>query len=128
MPDPTPKHPPVKLTKTYIDRIKPGPKDEFHWCVDPKGFGIRCSPTGKLTFVVQGRLDPKKPAARVSIGPYGVFTVEQARDVAREHLRSMRMGMQKLAVSTCAELMRDSDDPTIRAQAYETLQNLGVIE
>ncbi len=94
MPNPTPKHAPVKLTKGYIDRIKPGPKDEFHWCVDPKGFGLRVNPTGKLSFIVQGRVEGSTaPAARISIGPYGVFTVDQARDVAREHLRSMRMGI-----------------------------------
>lgn len=94
MPNPTPKHTPVKLTKGYTDRIKPGPKDEFHWCVDPKGFGLRVNPTGKLSFIVQGRVEgASSPAARITIGPYGVFTVDQARDVAREHLRSMRMGI-----------------------------------
>lgn len=92
MPDPTPKHPPVKLTKGYIDRIKPGPADEFHWCVEPKGFGLRVNPSGKLSFVVQGRIGSVGTAARITIGPYGVFTVDQAREVAREHLRSMRMG------------------------------------
>lgn len=84
MPNPTAKHPPVKLTKTYIDRIKPGATDEHHWCVDPKGFGLRANPSGKLTFIVQGRIDPRKPPAHITIGPYGVFTVDQARDVARE--------------------------------------------
>jgi integrase len=94
MPTPTPKRAAVKLTKGYIDRIKPGPKDEFHWCVDPKGFGLRVNPTGKLSFIVQGRVEGSTAsAARISIGPYGVFTVEQARDVARKHLRSMRMGI-----------------------------------
>lgn len=93
MPNPTAKHTPVKLTKGYIDRIKPGPTDEHHWCVEPKGFGIRCNPSGKLSFIVQGRIDLDKPPARITIGPYGVFTVDQARDVAREHLRSMRMGI-----------------------------------
>ncbi len=93
MPNPTPKHAPVKITKGYVDRIKPGPTDEFHWCVDPKGFGLRVNPSGRLSFIVQGRLDPHKPPARITIGAYGVFTVDQARDVAREHLRSMRMGI-----------------------------------
>lgn len=94
MPSPTPKHAAVKLTKGYIDRIKPGPKDEFHWCVDPKGFGPRMNPTGKLSFIVQGRVEGSTaPASRITIGPYGVFTVDQARDVAREHLQSMRMGI-----------------------------------
>lgn len=93
MPNPTPKHPPVKLIKSYIDKIKPGPADEFHWCVEPKGFGLRVTPTRKMTFIVQGRTDPRKPSARITIGAYGVFTVDQAREVAREHLRSMRMGI-----------------------------------
>ena len=80
-----------KLTKGYVDRVRPGPKDEFHWDTEIKGFGVRVTPTGKLTFIVQGRIEAKE--ARLSIGPYGVFTVDQARDVAREHLRSMRMGV-----------------------------------
>jgi len=93
MPNPTPKHPPVKLTKGYIDRIKPGLTDEHHWCVEPKGFGLRVNPTGKLSFIVQGRVGTVGNPARITIGPYGVFTADQARDVAREHLRSMRMGI-----------------------------------
>ncbi len=36
MPNPAPKHASVKITKGYVDRIKPGPTDEFHWCVDPR--------------------------------------------------------------------------------------------
>jgi integrase len=93
MPNPTPKHPPVKLTKTYIDKVKPGSADEFHWDAEIKGFGLRVNPSGKLSFVVQGRVDPNKPAIRIGIGAYGVFTCDEARDVAREHLRSMRMGI-----------------------------------
>ncbi len=34
---------------------------------------------------------PRKPG--LTIGSYGVFTPDQARDVAREHLRSMRLGV-----------------------------------
>lgn len=85
MPNPTPKHASVKLTKSYIDRVKPGATDEHHWDAEIKGFGLRVNPSGKMTFVVQGRLDPSKPPARITIGAYGVFTADQARDVAREH-------------------------------------------
>ena len=93
MPNPAPKHLPMKLTKGYVDRVKPGPSDEYHWDAETKGFGLKVNPGGKMSFVVQGRLDPRKPPARITIGPYGVFTVDQAREVAREHLRSMRMGI-----------------------------------
>lgn len=86
-----------KLTKGYVDRIKPGPKDEHHWDGEVRGFGVRCTPTGRLTFIVQGRVDGRETAVRITIGAYGVFTVDQARDEAREHLRAMRKGIDPRA-------------------------------
>lgn len=94
MPNPAPKHPPVKLTKGYIDRVKPGLKDEFHWDANTKGFGLRVNPSGRMSFVVQGRVEGRAGApARITIGPYGVFTVDQAREVAQEHLLAMLKGI-----------------------------------
>lgn len=93
MPDPTRRHAPARLTKSYVERIRPGAKDEMHWDTEVKGFGARMTPSGRLTFIVQGRISGSSaPAARLTIGSFGVFTVDQARDVAREHLRMMRMG------------------------------------
>lgn len=87
-----------KLTKNYIDKITaPADKEAFHWDDSLKGFGLRVTPTGKITYIVQGRVNGSSP--RISIGPHGVFTVDQARDVAREHLRSMRMGIDLRAVA-----------------------------
>lgn len=83
----------TKLTKGYVDRIKPGPKDEIHWDTEVRGFAARVTPTGKLSFIVQGRVKGSGKEARLTIGTYGIFTVDQARDVAREHLRSMRLGI-----------------------------------
>lgn len=103
MPDPTRKYPPVKLTKGYIDRLRAGPKDEFHWCSEVRGFGVKMSPAGKLVFVVQGRVGSAGNAIRITIGAYGVFTVDQARDVAREHLRSMRLGVDPRATRKAEE-------------------------
>ena len=83
----------AKLTKGYVDRVKPGTKDEFHWDTELRGFGLRVSSAGKVSFIVQGRVGGSAKEARLTIGSYGVFTPDQARDVAREHLRSMRMGL-----------------------------------
>lgn len=82
----------AKFTKSYVDRVRPGAKDELHWDLEIKGFGLRVTPTGKTTFIVQGRVEGTGKEARITVGPYGIFTVEQARDVAREHLRTMRLG------------------------------------
>lgn len=99
----------AKLTKGYIDRIKPGLKDEFHWDTDTKGFGVRVTPTGKLTFIVQGRIEGSSaPAARITIGAYGVFTVDQAREAAREQLRAMRLGVDPRAARKAEEAARVS--------------------
>ncbi len=87
-----------KLTKNYIDKITaPADKEAFHWDSEVKGFGLRVAPSGKITYIVQGRVNGSSP--RISIGPHGVFTVDQAREVARENLRSMRMGIDPRAVA-----------------------------
>lgn len=81
----------AKLTKAYVDRVKPGAKDEFHWDTELKGFGLRVTTGGKISFIVQGRVGGSGKEVRLTIGAYGVFTPDEARDVAREHLRSMRL-------------------------------------
>ena len=89
MPNPARQHPPVKLTKSAIDRLKPGPKDQFVWDAMDKGFGAKMSPAGKVTFIVQGRLRPTAPAIRITVGAYGIFTPDEAREVAREQPRRL---------------------------------------
>lgn len=100
----TPKR--AKFTKGYVDKVRPAAKDDFHWDTDVKGFGLRITPKGKITFVVQGRVEGSAKEARITIGAYGVFTVDQARDVAREHLRTMRMGGDPRAIKKQDEAMK----------------------
>ena len=88
----------AKLTKTYIDKIKPPESGyDLHWDEQDRGFGLRVTKDGKRTYIVQGRVNGKE--ARISIGPHGVFTADQAREVAREHLRSMRQGIDPRTVA-----------------------------
>jgi integrase len=96
----------AKLTKSYVERVKPAKKDTFHWDTEVKGFALRITPTGKITFIVQGRVEGSGKEARITIGSYGVFTVDQARDVAREHLRTMRMGADPRDLKRQDEAMR----------------------
>ena len=103
--------PQLKLTKGAVDRVaKPGTAktDLLYWDAEPKGFGLRVTPTGKATFIVQGRVDGSAKEARITIGPYGVFTVDQARAVAREHLRNMRMGLDPRDLKRQDEAMKVS--------------------
>ncbi|MDP1692679.1 MAG: integrase family protein [Burkholderiaceae bacterium] len=84
------------LTNLRVDRASlPASGQTFVWCSQDHGFGVRLNASGTRTFVVQGRVDGRE--RRVSIGRRGVFTVDQARDRAREILRSMRMGIDPVA-------------------------------
>jgi integrase len=103
--------PQLKLTNGSIERVAKagGKSDVLYWDSDPKGFGLRVNPSGKSTFIVQGRVEGTGKEARITIGPFGVFTVDQARKVAREHLRTMCMGIdpRKVLKATAAEQADD---------------------
>lgn len=87
-----------KLTKSYIDALQaPADKEAFHWDERDKGFGLRITPTGKITYVAQGRIGGK--TVRLSIGPHGRWTPDKARDEARELLRQMDKGIDPRAVA-----------------------------
>lgn len=101
--------PQMKLTKTNIDRIaKPGlfASDVLYWDTEIKGFGLRVTPTGKTTFIAQGRVHGIGAAVRVTVGPYGVFTPDQAREAAKEHLRNMGRGVDPRDVKRQDEAMK----------------------
>lgn len=106
----------AKLTKNYIDKITP-PENGYvlHWDEQDRGFGVRVTKDGKRTYVAQGRINGKE--ARITIGAHGIFTPDQARDAAREHLRSMRMGIDPRAVAK----ERAAESVTLRhvADAYK---------
>lgn len=90
----------ARINKSFVDKLVPPAKDyALHWDDQLKGFGLRVTATGKVTYLVQGRGPGIEGNPRISIGRHGVFTVDQARDVAREHLRSMRMGIDPREVA-----------------------------
>lgn len=69
----------ARLTKSVVDRL-PAPSTGYalHWDEQDRGFGLRITKDGKKSYVVQGRVHGKE--LRLTIGPHGVFTVDQARE------------------------------------------------
>lgn len=45
----------MKLTKSAVDGITPGDRDLFVWDTELPGFGIRCKPSGRKTYVIRYR-------------------------------------------------------------------------
>ena len=103
----------ARLTKRTIDALKPLEKrDVFAWDSEIMGLGLRLKPSGVKSFFVQYRNSANR-TRRMVIGQYGVLTVEQARNQAREHLSGVTRGedpsadrKSARAVFTVAELCK----------------------
>ena len=76
----------MKLTKTRVERIQPEPgTDVLRWDDVLPSFGVRVKPSGVRSYIVQYRNRAGR-SRRITIGRHGLFTVEQARKVARRVL------------------------------------------
>ncbi len=87
--------PTLKLTKSKVERIDapdPSGKQMLHWDSELPGLGVLASGKTKAkTYVVQKRL-PNGVVRRLTIGSTKTFTLDQARDDAREKLVEMSRG------------------------------------
>lgn len=83
----------TKLTKSKIEALKPTPNvQSLTWDSELKGYGVRVSPGGTKTFFVQGRIRGRAQVIKATIGQFGTFTAEQARQKARDMLHAMSEG------------------------------------
>ena len=104
----------TRFTKRTLDQAEPKERPYFLWDGQLKGVGARIDPTGAKTFVLRYR--PKGygasgPKRFITIGRFGVLTVDEARNRAREILGAIATGgdpaadiAHKRAASTFAEL------------------------
>jgi integrase len=85
--------PTTKLTKKSVDALQSDPKgDYFTWDTELKGFGVRVSALGRRVFVLKYRPAGRREARRLTLGPYGPLTVEEARQLARRRLGDIANG------------------------------------
>lgn len=80
----------MKLNKTNIEALKCQDKEKLYWDDDLKGFGLRVSPQGRKTFMVQYRQDGR--TQRIRIGQHGSITAFNARRDARIMLGQIAQG------------------------------------
>lgn len=88
----------AKLTKRTVDALRSGPKDQFVWDDELRGFGLKLTPAGNKVFLVQYRLGGRgSPTRRYTIGSYGSpWTPAAARDEAERLLRLVKQGTDPL--------------------------------
>lgn len=80
-----------KLTKRFVDALKPVTRDTIYRDDELKGFALRAKPSGARTWVVQYRNSAGR-TRKLKLGKVGVLTPEEARIEAREKLREAAKG------------------------------------
>ncbi len=82
----------MKLTKRAVvaARYQRDSGADYRWDTVTTGFGLRVYPSGKKSFVVTYRVRGKQRF--MTVGPYGVLTLHQARRKGREILARARLG------------------------------------
>jgi integrase len=87
----------AKLTKRVIDALQPNSDDYLVWDEELKGFGLRVSPKGIKSFLIQYRAGGE--SRRKRLGRYGVLTADEARNEARIQLGDVAKGNDPAAVA-----------------------------
>jgi len=101
--------PKMKLTKTNIDRVrKPGTGTVIYVDTETKGFGLRVTASGAASFIVQGTVAGQSKEARITIGSYGAWTVDDARRRAEQYKHQFEDGIDPRDVKRQDEAMRVS--------------------
>ncbi len=97
-----------KITRKTVEAAQPGPRDEFLWDSELRGFGLKVSPKGRKVFVAQYRVRKTGATRRVTIGALGKLTPEQARVEARRILAEAAVGGDP-----ASELRREAPGGTV---------------
>jgi integrase len=87
------------ITKRHVDALKPAAREYFSWDRDLKGFGVRVQPTGEKSYVVKYRAGSGRnaPTRRVTLGPVGKLTPDEARRLGKATLGSVAHGLDPAA-------------------------------
>jgi len=61
-----------KISKRTVDSIEPASKVQFLWDNDLKGFGVKVTPAGAISYLLQFRMGGREAKTRrYTIGTHG---------------------------------------------------------
>jgi len=112
----------TKITKRAVDALQPGGSDSYLWDDELKGFGLKMTPAGAKTYLVQYRLGGRSGRARrVTIGRHGSpWTPEAARKEAKAILGEVAQGVDVALVKRAAK-QSAATAPTVADLAHRFL-------
>jgi integrase len=80
----------AKITKTLVNKLKPGAIDYFVWDTELPRFGLKITPAGRIVYIAQYR--SKGRLRRLTIGTHGALTPDKARSLAASRLSEVAAG------------------------------------
>jgi len=80
----------ARLTKRTVEAAEVRSAEYMLWDGELPGFGVRIMPSGRRSYLVQYRTGRR--SRRVTVGPHGVLTPDQARGMAIDALAEVRSG------------------------------------
>ncbi len=83
------------ITKQAVDSLRPGTREEYLWDAKLSGFGLKVTPGGAKSYVVQYRMGGREsPTRRYTLGKHGApWTPAKAREEAERVLTDVRRGI-----------------------------------
>lgn len=106
-----------KITKTTVDNLKPQLLEQWVWDTELPGFGLRCTPGGRKTFVLRYRTaDGKQRKQAVALA--GVVLVDRAREMARKILAEVAEGADPMAERRAAAPPPETKTVELMFKAY----------
>lgn len=84
-----------KISKRTVDGLRPAAGNHFLWDTDLKGFGVKITPAGSISYVIQFRMGGREASTRrYTIGPHGSpWTPTTARSEAERLLILVAQGV-----------------------------------
>ena len=80
----------LAISKRAVDALPTNGKDALYWDRHLPGFGVRVAASGRKTYIVQSR--GPNGSVRVTIGPHGTITPDQARKQAAATIDRIKRG------------------------------------
>src|SRR4029434_2304582 len=94
--------PNTNFTAKGLSALKPATVRIDYWDESLPGFGLRITPDGQKTWTVMYRFGGRK--RRNTLGAYPALSLADARKLAREAQRSVRLGIDTSAAKQAARV------------------------
>ena len=70
----------AKITKEAVDALQPGKVAVYLWDTEISGFGVKVTPAGHRSYILQYRMGGRDaPTRRFKLGDHGKVTPDAAR-------------------------------------------------